>query len=382
MALATQCPHCHTTFKVAQDQLKLRAGLVRCGTCKQIFNGIEHLLPPEEAAPTAPVTSAQDITPNAKPAIHAAPDEPNADITVAPSVESTKEKLSSVEPQEDFKFANAEAIVTPVAPVEHTDHNEADPLGSITLIDFTHAADDPEHDRDAALTSIADHDPNSSEQAMEDLQSELVRARRKASALLKEQKEVESNLDTKDDQAAISLEDDEPGFVRKGRRRQRIGRALRLFMGIGSFVLLACLLLQGIYVFRDQIAARFPSAKPLLVQACVLLDCRMGLPAQVDAVSIESSELQALTPEKNSFVFIALLRNHSATAQAWPNIELTLNDANEQPVARRVFTPRDYLPAAQNVSNGFEANAEQSIKLFLDLSQLKASGYRVYLFYP
>src|SRR5690606_24379730 len=47
MALATQCPHCQTTFRVVQDQLKLRAGLVRCGRCKQIFNGIEHLLPPD-----------------------------------------------------------------------------------------------------------------------------------------------------------------------------------------------------------------------------------------------------------------------------------------------------------------------------------------------
>ena len=48
MALATQCPHCHTTFKVAHDQLKLRAGLVRCGACKQIFNGIENLLRTED----------------------------------------------------------------------------------------------------------------------------------------------------------------------------------------------------------------------------------------------------------------------------------------------------------------------------------------------
>src|SRR6478735_717493 len=54
MALATQCPHCHTTFRVAHDQLKLRAGLVRCGSCKQIFNGIENLLRTENLAQPAP----------------------------------------------------------------------------------------------------------------------------------------------------------------------------------------------------------------------------------------------------------------------------------------------------------------------------------------
>jgi predicted Zn finger-like uncharacterized protein len=39
MALATQCPHCHTTFRVASDQLKLRGGIVRCGACQSIFDG-------------------------------------------------------------------------------------------------------------------------------------------------------------------------------------------------------------------------------------------------------------------------------------------------------------------------------------------------------
>lgn len=44
MSLATTCPHCHTTFKIAKDQLKLKAGLVRCGICQQVFNGVAHLV--------------------------------------------------------------------------------------------------------------------------------------------------------------------------------------------------------------------------------------------------------------------------------------------------------------------------------------------------
>jgi len=58
MALATRCPHCLTTFRVANDQLKLHAGLVRCGSCQQTFNGVEHLIA-LDAAKTAvrPVTN-------------------------------------------------------------------------------------------------------------------------------------------------------------------------------------------------------------------------------------------------------------------------------------------------------------------------------------
>jgi hypothetical protein len=89
-----------------------------------------------------------------------------------------------------------------------------------------------------------------------------------------------------------------------------------------------------------------------------------------------------LPSNQNTFVLTTLLRNRSAIVQAWPNIELTLNDANEKAIVRRVFMPRDYLLSAQDVTKGFAANWEQPIKLFFEVSQLKASGYRVYLFYP
>src|SRR3954463_6800459 len=46
MALATKCPHCNTTFRVAHDQLKLRGGIVRCGACNEVFDGNAALLEP------------------------------------------------------------------------------------------------------------------------------------------------------------------------------------------------------------------------------------------------------------------------------------------------------------------------------------------------
>lgn len=64
MALATQCPHCYTSFRVANDQLKLYAGIVRCGTCKQTFNGIEHLIAPGSAPRVPPpVVTSPEVKP-------------------------------------------------------------------------------------------------------------------------------------------------------------------------------------------------------------------------------------------------------------------------------------------------------------------------------
>jgi predicted Zn finger-like uncharacterized protein len=49
MALATT--HCNTVFRVAADQLKLRGGIVRCGTCREVFDGNAALVDPAAASP-------------------------------------------------------------------------------------------------------------------------------------------------------------------------------------------------------------------------------------------------------------------------------------------------------------------------------------------
>ena len=108
----------------------------------------------------------------------------------------------------------------------------------------------------------------------------------------------------------------------------------------------------------------------------------VGLPMQIESVSIESSDFQPLPDRPDQFMLSVLLRNRGSTVQAWPTIELTLNDATDKAVGRRLITPRDYLPTGQTAVRGFGAGSEQPLRLVFDLSRLKAAGYRVYLFYP
>jgi len=58
--MLTRCPTCSTAFRVTPEQLKARAGKVRCGHCKAVFNALESLedAPPvAEAAPPPPSDS-------------------------------------------------------------------------------------------------------------------------------------------------------------------------------------------------------------------------------------------------------------------------------------------------------------------------------------
>ena len=44
VSAVTQCPHCSAKFRVRPEQVKLHAGLVRCGACRGIFDAVEHLI--------------------------------------------------------------------------------------------------------------------------------------------------------------------------------------------------------------------------------------------------------------------------------------------------------------------------------------------------
>lgn len=174
--------------------------------------------------------------------------------------------------------------------------------------------------------------------------------------------------------------DDEPAFVTLGRRREQSGKALRMATAAGSAVLLLLLFLQVMTTFRNPLAAQFPQWKPTLVALCKLSGCQVDLPAQIEALAIEQGELQTIKDQ--TFSYVSLLRNQSRSVQAWPSIELILNDANDKPVLRRVIAPRDYLPANIDVSKGFAPRSEQTIKLYFALDQLTASGYHIAIFYP
>lgn len=182
-------------------------------------------------------------------------------------------------------------------------------------------------------------------------------------------------IDTEDDGSA-----EEPGFVKRANRRQRLHRISKAVMAFGSPILLAALVAQGVTTFRNPLAAAFPALKPTLNTLCEPLGCKVNLPMQIDMLAIEQGELQTLAD--NTFSFATVLRNQARSPQSWPSIELTLNDASDKALVRRVFTPRDYLPSQADVDKGFAPRSEQAIKLYFELSQVKASGYHIAIFYP
>ena len=67
-SFVTQCPHCHTSFRVSHAQLSVARGVVRCGSCLQVFNAAQQLLEQRTAKTVAP-----PLAPLATPAVDTPP---------------------------------------------------------------------------------------------------------------------------------------------------------------------------------------------------------------------------------------------------------------------------------------------------------------------
>ena len=449
MALATRCPHCNTTFRVASDQLKLRGGIVRCGTCQQVFDGNASLVDMDAVAPPVPVASPPVIEPVSTAVSDQAEQAASvaiahsADVPAAPEMAPEPEPEPEPEPVPEPEARRDDGPETTAAPAEDSlalpavlqpepgyilDFDLSEPVPA-TAVDFD-LSDDAQHQDEPDAVQLAtvefdlgDHsfpvapDPAGTElsvadevafssdeiddvdevdevddvddvdepdlpentRAMSDLETGPLPLLRQSAAEPEPEPEPEPAL-AMVPPAELAPDPDEPEFVRLARDKELAARRRRLTMGGGALLLAVALALQGAYLFRDLLAARYPGIKPALVASCKIARCKIALPAQIESQSIEGPDLQTL-PNGN-LVLTALLRNASSLPQAWPHIELELTDADRKPVIRRVFTPKQYLPASTLPGKGFAPGTEQPVKIQFELKQSKASGFNIGVFYP
>jgi hypothetical protein len=149
----------------------------------------------------------------------------------------------------------------------------------------------------------------------------------------------------------------------------------------GAAIAALLLVLQLVYINRTQITVSFPGLKPALTALCKGIGCSIPLPADDTLISIESSELNPDANQPNLIRLSATLLNRADFDQALPMLELTLTDTNDQTVVRKVFEPSSYLDKSHPAS-AMLAKSELQANLALDIGDLKAAGYRLFLFYP
>lgn len=323
MSFITRCPACSTSFKVVADQLRVSQGWVRCGHCAEIFDANQDLKP---WVPTPPVLT-----------------------NVVDEQQQPPERAWSRQAQE-------------LEPSHHDSGLEGVLDGLAELSDARlQSAANPEalNDRpglDAGLVSSEsiplDQDPV--------LHIDVLQA--------------------DGDELLHSVPEPEPRFVRQVKRQAFwTSPGVRAALWAGVCLSLLVLLVQWAVHDRHRLVAWQPGLKPVLTVLCQPLGCRIEPVRQLDAVVIDSSSLVRLLGQLHALDVV--LKNTQAWPVALPSLELTLTDAQDQVLARRVLLAQDWPDAPQVLEPGQAWPVKLRLSIVLAADQTM-SGYRIALFYP
>ena len=367
MALATKCPQCGSLFRVVADQLKLRGGLVRCGQCRAVFDAIGSLTYVEDSV-VAPMRTPKEEAPAAGPS-----PTPPADEALA-----TRHALGR----------STTLRISPVPPA--TLAGNLPPLGER----FTSPRDDPavvrRRTKGSTVTSPEAGEVRGAETtaATQGRVPTLVRPSDAA-----ETSRVEAAADggiepvagvppESDDATREAEETDRPPSFMQPKRGKRRGFSVVYGGGAALLVMLAAIQLAVIY--RSHLMIHWPQSRLLLTDLCSVFRCTVNWPTQADRLAVMGTELQSIQGT-DALELSALIRNRADFRQSLPAIEVTLTDARNRPLARKVFTPADYLASAgeptSRLQEGLAPGSDLAIRIYFEARGLSPAGFLVYPFY-
>jgi predicted Zn finger-like uncharacterized protein len=174
---------------------------------------------------------------------------------------------------------------------------------------------------------------------------------------------------------------DDLSFVRQARRQELWRRpAVRALALVALMVLGVVLVLQVAMHDRDRLAAADPGLRPLLAWLCGPLNCKVGPPRQIDSLAIDSSAFTKLRGD--TYRLSVTLKNQASTEVAMPALELTLTDAQDQAVVRRVLTPAELGTHPGVIAAGSEWAGSVALAVAADGGAARIAGYRLLAFYP
>ncbi|WP_341314255.1 DUF3426 domain-containing protein [Paraburkholderia sp. IMGN_8] len=404
MLLATRCPFCETVFRLQPAQLALRRGLVRCGHCDEVFDASSSLFELTEggdfstAKPVAAAAAIEalsgvrpggpDFSAEAWDPWAPAPDavidnrlrhnatnvplnpvSTGAGVAVTPRHATEPELPSSaftapIPPDHEPVFAEA-----PPGPSAHDagpPAEEAPRVWHKTERPSEHPVDEP-----ATLHGIPDNEPHFGAVGSGAAGPRTSTVGAAAAASSGEPFTVHPVHDGIDPFPVV--------------RETRPAEPRRLGWIIGgslaALLLAVALLAQLAWWQRETVMVDFPRSQTLYAKACAQIGCQVAPPHDIDGLQVEPSDLRQIDgPHKLELKMP--LRNRFNIALAYPAIELTLLDDQNNVAVRRVLWPQDYVAPGTPIAAGLPAHTTQTMIVHLDTGNAVASNFRVQIFYP
>ena len=193
----------------------------------------------------------------------------------------------------------------------------------------------------------------------------------------KPRKLSDADLDADDDEG-VRDPADEVSFVVDARRKAFWRRpVVRLLLVVVLMLSVLVLAVQMAVQERDRVAAMDARTRPWLLKLCEVFRCEIAPPRQISDVVIDSSSFNKARGD--SYQLTLAMKSTATMPVAMPAVELTLTDAQDQPVLRRVLLPADMAAPAELAARGEWAT---SISVIVTTGGARVAGYRLLAFYP
>lgn len=129
---------------------------------------------------------------------------------------------------------------------------------------------------------------------------------------------------------------------------------------LGTCVLLLSLAAQISYAERA-VLLDDARTRPLLDRLCDSVGCRLPLRHDPATLELLSRDIRPHPSVPNALIISATLRNDATFPQAFPAVEVTLSDLDENRIAMRRFSPQEYLGDTRSLSHGLAAGGTAAL---------------------
>ncbi len=370
-----KCPHCQSTFRLTQEKMAAREGLVRCGACREVFNAQWNLVDSPEAVALDNVISVRNQVP----------------IT-AQSVKNTKTTSESIQPETANENPDSESqhstrqdqqeetersiTELPAAPrfviLDSADETPADDDLDETRLDQTEPVDpvldgggDHESQQVASLPERMPDDPsddpldedsvslteNRPEHSAPELLSTIEqdgpelpdRINRRIDTTDIDHGDADLDLPTQPDSQTESL------FTVSGVGDYMSDRTNPLITLLWLLAAIGFIALLGLQVktFMVDRYSQDEALRPWLSGFCKVAACELPPLRNAELFSITHTRIE-LHPQQPGAMRVSIkLVNEAEFEQPFPDLELTLTDRVGRIVGRRTFTAAGYLGSSQ-----------------------------------
>lgn len=318
--LMTVCPHCNTRFRVTEAQLQAARGRVRCGTCLEVFDGVDQLVldMPFEFATAQDALEALDelmaeLLAEGRPpasAVAAAGQTVEIEAPRTAGATSGPDALEAAESGEErIEAGQNEAGQNEPGPIEASQHEPG--------------ATEPAPVESAEVEAVEVETVQAGSAEAEPAQAEPVEA-------------GPEHAEPAQVQTATVESATMPQPVTFGPARRRRWPWLVVPLGL--------LAVAGqVLWFQFDTLVRDPAWRPLYAQLCTVVGCELPVQRALDRISTRNLTVRAAPDQPGTLQVRVVIVNEAEFPQPFPTLELRFSSLNGLLVAGHRFQPREYL---------------------------------------